>query len=318
MKSPEIMFLWGDGQERRSLYKVLASTGATVGHAESLAPGVLLDQCKLVVLDYDALRSTATTVMRHLSSLESPPPVLVVTSSRDKTDLIELFSHNALTNLVAKNDDLLADELIVTVQKIINNDIFGIEKYLTWGVHTFEYVIASSEGRQAPMNALRSYLESLGANRRLIGLAESVADELIMNAVYNAPADDAGRPKYASRSRTEQVSLAPPEHVRFTFGSDGRYLALCVSDRFGRLATETVRQYLRKCFVGGEGQIDAKQGGAGLGLYVIFQSLNQFIINVAPGRQTEMIGLLDISGSFRDFAQQAKSLHLFLHRENGR
>ncbi len=312
--SPEILFFWGDNKDRRALFKVLAATGASVRYAEDVAALDQVANCRLVVLDYDSARALSTDVMRRLAVMPLPPPVLVVTSSRDKGDLIELFSHTVMTNLVAKNQDLLASELIVTVRKIMHNHIFGLEKYLTWGVHTYEYSISGSDGRHQPMADLRAYLERLGANRRLIGLAEGVADELIQNAVYNAPADSAGKPKYASRSRTEPVVLLPNEEVRFSFASDGRFLAICVADRFGRLETETVRNYLRKCFLQGEDQIDSKQGGAGLGLYYIFQSLNHFIINVAPGVRTELIGLLDISGTFKDFVQQAKSLHLFLQR----
>ncbi len=318
MTSPEILFLWGDDKQRRSLYKVLAATGAEVRYAAT-DQGTLeqIDNCRLVVLDYDAVRPMANEVMRRISAMPSPPPVLVVTASRDKSDLIELFSHNVLTNLVAKNEDFGADELIAPVRKIIHNDIFGLDKYLTWGVQTFKYVLNGSEDRHQPLKDVRDCLDRLGANRRLSGLAQTVADELITNAVYNAPADEQGRPKYASRSRTEPVNLLPDEAVEVSFATDGKLFGICVADPFGRLESHTVRQYLRKCFMQGENQIDSKQGGAGLGLYYIFQSLNHFIINVAPGARTELIGLLDISGTFRDFALQAKSLHLFLHR-NGK
>ena len=316
MTSPEILFLWGDDKQRRALYKVLAATGAEVRYAAT--SGGTLDQignCRLVVLDYDAVRPMANEVMKRISALPSPPPVLVVTASRDKSDLIELFSHNVLTNLVAKNEDFGANELIAPVRKIIHNDIFGLDKYLSWGVHTFKTTIKGSEDRHGPLEELRDYLDRLGANQRLSGLAHSVAEELVTNAVYNAPADENGQPKYASRSRTEPVHLLPEEYVEMSFATDGKLLAICVADSFGRLETQTVRQYLRKCFMQGENQIDSKQGGAGLGLYYIFQSLNHFIINVSAGTRTELIGLMDISGTFKDFAKQAKSLHLFLQRK---
>ncbi|HSI05243.1 MAG: hypothetical protein ACAI38_03275 [Myxococcota bacterium] len=313
MSNGNILLVWGDNRDRRALYKALATTGAGVSFAND--PSQLragLEQCRLVVMDYDAVRDTAREVLQHLSLQPSPPPVLVVTSSNHKADLIELFGHAALTNLVAKNADFNLNELIITAQKVIRNDIFGLDKYLSWGVQAYQYNITSSAGRFGPMKDLESYLHAIGANRRLAALAHSVADELLMNAIYNAPADPQGNPKYASRSRTEQVELLPDETVSFSFACDGQYLGLCVADRFGRLETDTVRNYLRKCFLQGENQIDTKDGGAGLGLYYIFQSLNHFIINVARGKRTELIGLMDISGSFKDFAQRTKSLHLFI------
>jgi hypothetical protein len=69
---------------------------------------------------------------------------------------------------------------------------------------------------------------------------------------------------------------------------------------------------MRKCFAGGPNQVDTKLRGGGLGLYYAFQSLNHLILNVAPGRRTEIIGLLDISGTFRDYALQPKSFNVFI------
>jgi hypothetical protein len=48
-----------------------------------------------------------------------------------------------------------------------------------------------------------------------------------------------------------------------------------------------------------------------LGLYYIFESLNSFIVNVAKGKRTEMIGLIDLCGSYREFSKRTRSLHLF-------
>jgi hypothetical protein len=240
--------------------------------------------------------------------------VLVITAGGEKEQLVELLSNTALTNLFVKNTDVLATELIVTVQKIVHGELFGLEKYLTWGVQPVEHTVTGSRMRRPVIEELEAYLTSLGANTRLVGHARDVADELLMNAIYYAPVDESGKPKYASIARSEPIDLLASEEVLFRYACDGRQLALSVSDSFGKLERQTVLGYLRRCFLQGEDQIEMKKGGAGLGLYYSFQSLNHFIINVAPNRRTEMIGLLDISGSFRDFAQQAKSLHLFIDR----
>lgn len=311
-----VLVVWGDEKGRRALFKILSATGVSVKFAtERPQAADLTKRCRLVVMDYDSVRGVAETTLAEMSRMAEPPPVLVITSAADKADLAELFSHTALTNLFAKNTDLLETEMIVTVQKIIRGSLFGFEKYLTWGVQPLEFRMKSSEERHDVFAQLESYLSALGANSRLIGLARGVADEFIMNAVYNAPVDAKGQPKYANVSRMQPVKLLENEEVLFRFACDGRHLALSVADAFGRLERPTVLGYLKKCFQKGSNQIDTKDGGAGLGLYYIFHSLNHFIVNVSPGKRTEMIGLLDISGSFRDHAMNSKSLHLFIERK---
>lgn len=312
---PGILLLWNDPRERQALFKILRTTGADIQFGdptvdESLA--VSEHPFRLIVLDYDSVRNEAPHILKKISCLENTPAVLVVTSTRDKHDLIELFSHDTLTNLVAKNMDVNANELVVTVQKILRNDIFGFEKYLTWGVVPSEVTVTSSADKNGIIDDLDAYLSSLGCNHRLVGLAKGVADEFLMNAVYNAPIDGNGIPKYASRPRTERVDLLAGEEAVFRYACDGRTLALSIHDNFGRLERTTVLSYLRKCFLKGEDQIDDKSGGAGLGLYYIFESLNELVINVTPKKRTEMIGLIDISRGYREFARSPKSLNLFI------
>jgi hypothetical protein len=310
-----VLLLWADPKERQALYKILCATGAHVQFVdpgEALSPAGLAIDCKLAIIDYDSIRAGAKDVLEGLGKRKRPPAVLVLTATRDKNELIELFSHEVLTNLIAKNTDIKASELIVTVQKILHNDLFGFEKYLTWGISPIEEVVTSSSQKDEILENVDRYLTNIGCNKRLIALAKTVGDEFLMNAVYNAPVDGKGKAKYASRSRAERVDLVDGEAVRFRYVCDGRLLAMSVSDNFGRLERSTVLSYLRKCFMRGSQQIDQKDGGAGLGLYYIFESLNQFVINLAPMRRTEMIGMMDISGTYKDFVDRPKSLNIFI------
>jgi hypothetical protein len=313
----QILLLWGDTKERQALFKILCATGAQVIFADpnQNSPDIATS-CRLLVIDYDSVSDGNTRqLLENVSSAPRRPAVLVLTSSQEKERFIELLSQEALTNIIAKNHAVHASELIVTVQKIMRNDVFGIDKYLTWGIHAHEVTITSSNQKSEIIDQVEKYLDMIGVNRRLIGLAKGVVDEFVMNAVYNAPMDDQGHSKYAHISRTVAVQLQPHEYCTFRYACDGRFLALAITDHFGRLERETVKSYLRKCFIGGADQVDDKEGGAGLGLYCIFESLNQFVINVAPNQRTEMIGIMDISGSYRNFAEHPKSLNIFLQEK---
>ncbi len=306
-----VLLIWQDGYERQAVYKILCATGAPVDFSLAPPPPEKLGNYRLIVIDFDSVPEVARTLLEQVGALKDRPAVLVLSSVGGRDDLSLLLSYDALTHLIAKNTAIGANELVVTAQKILRNDIFLFEKYLTWGAHAYEHRIESSDDKERVLDSLEEYLLRIGCNRRLIGLARGVGDEFIMNAVYNAPVDASGAPKYASRSRAQRVRLEPSEGALFRYACDGRSLALSICDRFGRLERSTIRTYLQKGLRKGDDQIDQKQGGAGLGLYYIFESLNKLVINLAPDIRTEFIGIMDISGTYRDFVAQPKSLSIF-------
>ncbi len=58
------------------------------------------------------------------------------------------------------------------------------------------------------------------------------------------------------------------------------------------------------------------KGGAGLGLFYCFSTLHRFLINIEPGKRTEMIGIYDLHTSQRDVSLAEKSLSVFELGEN--
>ena len=43
-----------------------------------------------------------------------------------------------------------------------------------------------------------------------------------------------------------------------------------------------------------------------------FDSLNHLVLNIRPGQMTEVIGLIDVRGSYRNFVKRGKSFNIFL------
>ncbi len=309
-----ILLVWEEPRQKQTLIEILSMAGAQVEVCRRESDGAYAVpdfSFPLVVLGYDRHKDAAHRFLSRLWTLPAPPCTLIISASGAKQDLTDLLGCQVLTNLITNATDVRATDLVVTAQKILRNDIFGIDKYFTATSPPLTEVVRGSADKDHIVGLLDPYLREIGCNKRLAELAKSVADELVTNAVYNAPADPSGRPKYTTRPRTEPVTLARGEEAHFRCASDGQTLAVSVEDPFGRLQRITTLSYLRKCLLPKVAQINNKQGGAGMGLYYIYESLNNLIINVAPGRRTEIIGLIDISGSFKDFSDRPKALHLF-------
>jgi hypothetical protein len=302
-------------KQLRQLVKTLKAIVSNVDGREALGAMPEDGEYSLIIVDFDTFsEEDRSALLARFADRERPAQtrLLLLSDGQSRAALVRLFGGHCVTNLVAKNgDDVDTAELVVTVRKILNRDIFGIEKYFIWGVAPVSLRVRGSADKERIVAAASDYAQNLGINRRLIDHYCSVADEFVTNAVYNGPVDALGKPRHAHVARNQSVTLQEGEEVIVTFCSDGRRLGISTSDPFGSLGVHTLLDYLAKCMRMGEDQVDTKAGGAGLGFYTIFESLSHFIVNMAPGRCTEMVGIIDASGTFKDFSARRKSFNVF-------
>jgi len=318
MRDKRILFYDPDPRARRVAERALNATGSTVVSGND--PDELMEKIKedwsLVMINFDPPLRDDPRWGTQLEELERrwPKTQLVLHTTAQTEDYLPLMAeHKFLRNLIAKNDEPLEpDELIITAEKLLRQDLFGIHKYLLWGVEPYCVTIKESQRKQEYIHEVSSYAESLGCAERTIELIETIVDELVTNAIFNAPRTPDGAPKYARLSRREHVVLDDSEVAELQFACDGDYIAIGQIDPFGALTQDTVVTYLNRCLVKGPKQFSEATGGAGIGLYRVFQSLSKFIVNIDPGRKTEVISLIDLRLSMKRFRQAAKSFHIFV------
>lgn len=204
-------------------------------------------------------------------------------------DLLKRFPSHPY--FVARNPDnraLTIKSLTTTVAKILNNDIFGFEKYLSWGAYVVESKITHSEARRDEIEKMKQHFKTMGVRSTFLDQAHLVADEMLMNAIYDAPTDAEGKALYNHMSRLEAVQLNDDQAVTLRYGTDGVFLAVSVSDPFGSLTKTILQTYLHKNFQGEETGSEGK-GGAGKGLYMIITCSDFVVFNVKAQKKTEVI-----------------------------
>jgi len=319
MRGKRILFYDPDPRARRVAERALAATGSEIVSAvdtDDLMVKIEANGWDLMMINYDPPLRDDPRWASRLDTLEHrwPRTKLVLHSTAPTEDYLPLMaSRRFLRNVIAKNDEPLEpDELIITAEKLLRGDLFGLQKYLLWGIEPYCVRINDSRKKQDYINEVASYAQSLGCNERVVELIETIVDELVTNAIYNAPRTPTGEPKYQMRSRRDPVILEENETGELQFGCDGDYIAVAQIDPFGSLTQETVVSYLNRCLVRGADQLSDASGGAGIGLFRVFQSLSKFIINIDPGKKTEVISLIDLRLTMKRFRQAAKSFHIFI------
>jgi hypothetical protein len=201
-------------------------------------------------------------------------------------------------------------ELMMVARRLLRpaDGCAPFSSYLAWGFTGFQEQVRDTAGRDGAVGRVQRYIDKLGVPKRVGEMFSELAHELLMNALYDAPADAQGKAKYA-HDRKASITVEEKEAATLRLASDGTRLAIQVSDPFGRLQRKHVFGGLARGLKGG--QMDQSHGGAGLGMVVCHNSTVAMIYDVTKGQKTEVTGLFDLDMNLREFRTQAKSLHYF-------
>ncbi len=180
---------------------------------------------------------------------------------------------------------------------------------------TRKFKPGSSSERELVNGTISELAARAGATGRLISRISEVSHELLMNAMYDAPVNHYGEPRYAHDRRIE-LKLDAHEVPTVRFATDGIMIAIQVSDPFGRLTRANVLASIARgqeaARIDDPGRIiDASHGGAGLGLWRIYSSSAVTIVDVIAGHATSVTVVFDIDIGPRESRTMPSSLHLF-------
>ena len=154
-----------------------------------------------------------------------------------------------------------------------------------------EVSVTSAKTRHHLKDEMVAHLKSLKVRTTITDRCFQVAEEMLMNAIYDAPIDKQGQSLYNHMSRREDVLLKPNEFSLFEYCTKNQIVAVSVSDPFGGLTRETLINYLDSCYSGRAGELNEKsdKGGAGRGLHLIVESADLTVFQVKRGVCTRVV-----------------------------
>ncbi len=152
--------------------------------------------------------------------------------------------------------------------------------------------VISAKTRHDLKDTMVSHLKSLKVRTTITDRCFQVAEEMLMNAIYDAPIDKIGQSLYNHLSRRDDVLLKPQEFSLFEYCVKNQIVGVSVSDPFGGLTRDTLINYLDSCYSGRAGEINEKspaKGGAGRGLHLIVESADLTVFQVKKGVCTRVV-----------------------------
>ncbi len=184
------------------------------------------------------------------------------------------------------------EDLRVVVEKLDTGAIFGLGWYLGDEEDVRYLKLRSFKQRRDALDDLEAFTREARLRGRIRRVAGQVTEELLMNAMYQAPVDPAGRRVFEDVEPALRVRKRTPQPVSLRYAVRGGALYISVRDRFGGFQRDTLAHYLLRCTTE-EVQMEQKKLGAGLGLYIISSTATRVMVNILPGEITEFICVLE-------------------------
>lgn len=191
---------------------------------------------------------------------------------------------------------------IVKMEK--DDKAFGVEKFFGTSVKTQKIKFKETIQKQQAVEAVKNYLLAAKFKSRMASVIANAVDELLMNAMFDAPVDDLGKPIFNQTSRAEKIKLEGKHSVEMQIAFDGAYVAVSVSDFFGSLDKNKLLSHISKRYTDEEYKVRTAVAGAGIGLATVFRSGGSLLFSSESRVQTEVVVFFRIYSSFIAFKDQ--------------
>lgn len=306
---PRAALLFVGGMDDARVDGALGRLGLTVD--KPFAPELFTPARRTVaVIDPAALGLDSVAELRAAIGPLGDTPVVVLSGPCSRAALADLIALPTVAAIVARDHHHSDAELGAALDATVCGPRFGLSRHGTPGAARLEEALGSSHEREAVLDRIAAFLAERGVRRRLAAAVIDGAEELITNALYDAPTDDDGRRIYAEIDRRHAVFLGADARPRIGVAVDAHEVVVAVEDPHGSLEVGVVRRFLAKGLRAGPDQIDDKLGGAGLGFARVYAMSDRMAVHVERGARSEVSFALALGGARRDMAARPSGLVL--------
>lgn len=273
---------------------------AQVVTAEALQKA-MLDHPRSVVL-WDAEDPEKAGPIAEILAKSTPPSRIFAVTDEALNSYVHLakapvFSHHFFRRYKEPAPTLFAR----LVGASLNSAPFGLNRFFPEESLVTHLAITRAGHKRAAVDAVQNFFIKQKVNSRLAALVAQACDELMMNAIFDAPVLPNGMPLRRGTSRDADFELIEKEHVHLDMASNDEYVGICVSDQFGSLKKSVLMNFLSKDYQDEDYVLRKGDPGAGLGLHGIVQSGLSMLYLCKPGVRTEVMVFFARGASYKSF-----------------
>ena len=130
--------------------------------------------------------------------------IAVIPSSSIERTVMAMKAGKVAGVLVA--DDFSPATLAELTTRLLHGDIFGLEKIVPWGVRVYSILVGDYQEKSIAIAQISEFAAEMGIRRKYRESIEQCLDEMLMNALYDAPVDEHGKHLYSEVPMESRIS----------------------------------------------------------------------------------------------------------------
>lgn len=222
-----------------------------------------------------------------------------------KSDLFGTYIQRAYSPNVEVDTSLMK----ALFQSAFENKMPRLESFFPRSIVPQFLQLQKTSQKKPILEAFKSQLLKIGFQQRAVLTITTAIDELLMNAIFDAPINEVGQHHKAEIPRASDFDLDEHDRVDLKVSFDGQLLGICVGDNHGSLDKKKVLlNHLAKSYESEQYRARALTIGAGLGLNQVFKNCGGMILSCQTGIRTEVTLFYRKTSSFKQFRDQFRFL----------
>jgi len=175
----------------------------------------------------------------------------------------------------------------------------------------YRAIFTNSNQKNKILNDMSDRLKSMKMPSTLTSDARIVADELITNAIYNAPYVNLENENLGASRTPPEVRMTGGKSGSITLGINDQTLAICCIDPYGTLNIPKLLARVKNCFDQGvaSNMRMNESYGAGIGSFMTYNASMSYYAVVEERVRTMICGLLPLNMSAKIRTTVSKNLH---------
>lgn len=194
------------------------------------------------------------------------------------------------------------------VKTSLEHHAFGLHKLLKENTKVQVVKFKLTTQKQDAVEAVKNYLIAAKFQSRMATVVANAVDELLMNAMFDAPVDELGKPTLSTTARNTKIELEGQHSIEMHVGFDGQIVGVTAVDLFGSLDKARLLSFISKIYIEEEYKVRMSSAGAGIGLATVFRSGGSLVFVSESRVKTEVTVLFGKTANFREFKDQFRFL----------
>jgi hypothetical protein len=264
------------------------------------------DDYDLIIVDISQLQD----LKAHYNEFKNFSKKLIFVSTSNEYNIkyaFEILTKNTPPyHIVGLNEETDLKHVKKIGDCLLNNTVITFDEMMTKAINVAEIKVDNSTNISEIIRDTLGKFEFENCFSAIKDSLSQLINELLYNALFNAPTDEDGNQIFKEQDRKVNVKLDIENSADLKITNNETQICISVVDKYGSITKDVIDSHISR------NEVSEKLGGAGIGLSLIYNNSHELIFIVEPGQKTEVISVINKYKRYKKNMKHVRSFHFFV------